>query len=473
MPPPRSNTKARQTGQSTASRTPSQRKLTQRERILAGTVAATNRAGYAGSSVSAVIRNAGVSRPTFYDYFTDRDDCFRATIEAVQEQLLAAVEDSLQDATPTEAVPRALEAILAYASAEPANARFLMSGAMSGGAPALDTRDAGVAEIARAISAGAETASRNDSLPDLDLTVLVGCVYRMLGTRLRRGETSLTRLAPELVEWVSGYARPAAQLRWQTLTPGPIPPRSPHLPDEPIPTMPPAQPPGRPRGSDQEVAENQRARILFATARLAAEKGYSAATVTDITDLSRVDGRSFYRLFSDKHDAFAAVHDLGFQRVMDVTAKAYFSASSWPDRSFEGARALTQLLNESPLISYIGFVEAYAIGPSSIQRVEDSHTAFIFFLQEGLLLANSPTPPSRLAMEAVISYVFEIIYLQARRPSPQLAAMLAPIAHVMLAPFLGLAESDRFIDSRLPASKSPRPKTRPPKPRATKRAASR
>src|ERR1700733_912081 len=48
---------------------PQARKSTQRERLLNGMIEVADRRGYAGASVSAVIAEAGVSRPTFYDYF--------------------------------------------------------------------------------------------------------------------------------------------------------------------------------------------------------------------------------------------------------------------------------------------------------------------------------------------------------------------------------------------------------------------
>ena len=67
----------------------STRKSSQRERLLAGMVAAANRDGYADANVSAVIAEAGVSRPTFYDYFSDRDDCFVAAIADMHERLAA------------------------------------------------------------------------------------------------------------------------------------------------------------------------------------------------------------------------------------------------------------------------------------------------------------------------------------------------------------------------------------------------
>ena len=66
-------------------------------------------------------------------------------------------------------------------------------------------------------------------------------------------------------------------------------------------------------------------------------------------------------------------------------------------------------------VAHVAFVEAYAVGPRAIQRVEDSHIAFTIFLQEGYRYQpQAAPPPSRLALEAIITTIFEIVYLQAR-----------------------------------------------------------
>ncbi len=429
------------------------RKSTQRERLLRGMVEITNRRGYAGANVSAVIGEAGVSRPTFYDYFTDRDDCFTATIEDVQQELHARIEQALKGRPPREAMAAAVAVLVGYASAQGARARFLMGESMAGGARALDARDRGITQIATTIEHAQRDAPADAGVPDLETRVLVGSVYRMIATRLRRGEAAISKLSDDLLGWVAAYARPAADLRWQTLAPAPVSPPSPHVPDVPIQQTPGVLGPGRPRISEQEVAENHRLRILYAAARMAERKGYIATTVADITKLASVDGRVFYRLFSDKQDAFTAVHELGFQQVMDVTAKAFFAGESWPERSWEAGRALTQLLQANPLVAHVGFVEAYAVGPGAVQRIEDSHTAFMFFLQEGLLHRPRAKPPSRVAMEAIVTSVFEVVYLEARRRGePQTAAMLPHIAHLWLTPFMGSEETDEFIDRQTGAS---------------------
>jgi AcrR family transcriptional regulator len=427
------------------------RKSTQRERLLVGVIDVTNRHGYAAATVTAVIAEAGVSRPTFYEYFVDRDDGFLRAIEDVQDELLAEVSTALLDRSADEAAASAVNALIAYAATKPARARFLMGESMAGGADALDARDRGIARIADLIEAAQADAASDAAVPDLEPRVLVGSVYRMIATRLRRGEAAISKLAGDLVGWLSSYRRPSDQRSWQTLSLTPLKERSPHVPDVPLQRMPGVLPPGRPRVSQEEVAENHRLRILYAAARLAEDKGYTATTVAEITRLASVDGRVFYRHFTDKQEAFTALHELGFQQVMDVTAKAFFATEGWPQRSWDAGHALTQLLQANPLVAHIGFVEAYAVGPGAVQRIEDSHAAFMFFLQEGLVHTTAENVPTRVAMEAIVASVFEIIYLRIRAgEESRIGAVLPDILHMWLTPFLGAGAAEEFIERQLP-----------------------
>jgi AcrR family transcriptional regulator len=427
------------------------RKSTQRERLLVGVIDVTNRRGYSAASVTAVIAEAGVSRPTFYEYFVDRDDGFRQAIEDVQDDLLAEISASLEGCSAEDAAARAVTALIAYAAEKPARARFLMGESMAGGARALAARDHGIARIAGLIDASQADASPDGAIPDVEPRVLVGSAYRMIATRLRRGEAAISKLSGDLTGWLSSYRRPADQRRWQALSLTPLNERSPHVPEVPLQQMPGVLPPGRPRVSQEQVAENHRLRILYAAARLAEDKGYTATTVAEITKLASVDGRIFYRHFADKQEAFTALHELGFQQVMDVTAKAFFASEGWPQRSWDAGHALTQLLQANPLVAHIGFVEAYAVGPGAVQRIEDSHAAFMFFLQEGLMHTSAESAPTRVGMEAIVASVFEIIYLRIRAgEESQIGAVLPDVAHMWLTPFLGVGAADEFIERQLP-----------------------
>jgi AcrR family transcriptional regulator len=429
---------------------PDGRKATQRERLLAGMVTAANRDGYAGATVSAVIREAGVSRPTFYDYFEDRDACFVATVVDTHEQLLRGVREAVEAASPERALVVAIEATLEFAVSEPAAARFLMKEALAGGPHALDARDRGIAQTAGIIEHAFDRAAKRAMIADMPVAAVLGGIHRVLATRLRRGERALGGLRQDLLQWLECYEQRPAQRRWHKLKPCAAPERSPYAPRIAL-RRPPTLGPGRPRLSEAQVAENQRQRIMFATSEIVQQRGYAAATVSEITRLAGVDGRVFYRLFADKHEAFSAIHELGVQHLMTGAAGAFFAGCSWPDRIWEAFRAATHGMDDNPAIARAVFVEAYAVGPRGVQRAEDSRVAFTIFLQEGYRYqGNGDSPPPRGALEAIVNTIFEIVYLKARtNGKPRTAGLVAHFAHLCLVPFIGTAASEEFIDGRL------------------------
>ncbi|HTD07726.1 MAG TPA: TetR/AcrR family transcriptional regulator [Solirubrobacteraceae bacterium] len=423
------------------------RKATQRERLVASMIAAGNDVGYARANVSTVIEQAGVSRPTFYDYFRDRDDCFLGALDDVYQRLLAHVSERVDKAPADRALHCAVEALIDFAAGEPDAARFLTSEAMTAGPRTLDTRDSGLEEIGLLVERRHASVAASTPLPDVSPRMLMGGVYRLIGARLRRGEPGLTRLREDLLVWVDSYKRPACEQRWSSLAGGPAYERSPFVPSMPL-KPPDVLGPGRPRIPAAEVAENQRLRIFFATATLAAEKSYAASTVADILKFAGVDGRTFYAQFAGKQEAFMAVHEFGVQQVLWVTGQAFFSGSSWPERVWEAVRALTQFLEINPLIAQVGFIEAYAAGPAAVQRIEDSHLAFTMFLQEGYQHVPQ-SGLSRLALEAIVMTIFEIVYCGVRaRGAADATSLLAPMSLLCLAPFLGAREAAQFMDSR-------------------------
>jgi AcrR family transcriptional regulator len=187
---------------------------------------------------------------------------------------------------------------------------------------------------------------------------------------------------------------------------------------------------------------------MYATAETVVAKGYNATTIADITAGARVDRRVFYRHFRDRQQAYVAVHELGMQHIMAVSAAAFFSASEWPDRVWQATWASTQFEATHPTITKFGHIDSHAVGPAAIQRIDDARAAFTIFLQEGNRYAQEP--PSRGAMEAIGGAVFEIGYLQARQDRCQEIARLAGHAtYLILAPFMGPAAATEFVEAKL------------------------
>jgi AcrR family transcriptional regulator len=423
------------------------RKVTQRERLLAGMLEVANHEGYAGTSVAAVIAAAGVSRPTFYEYFSGREDCFLAVHREISERLLAQLRDAVEQAPPERAPQAAIRRLIERAAAEPARAQFIAAAAMAGGPCALDARDGTIEQIERLIeTAGARTPPEALS-PDLPTRALIGATHWLLTPRLRRGERDLAELARELDDWIASYSQPHGSHRWRTLHAGPVPAPSPYISE--LPLRPPAPlPPGRSRLPAAEIAHNQRERILYATAEIATEVDYTASTIAGIIALARVERRVFYKHFRDKQQAFLAVHELGFQQAMAVGASGFFSAGSWPERIWQGIHAGGQFAATHPTIARIGFVESHAVGADAIQRVEDTHAAFAIFLQEGNKHTSKPLPAS--ALRAIVAANFEIVYRQLRGREPgQLPRYTPHAVYIALAPFLGPDAANAFIDAQL------------------------
>jgi AcrR family transcriptional regulator len=423
------------------------RKSTQRERLVAGMITAAHRYGYAGANVSQVIAEAGVSRPTFYEYFEDKDDCFIAAHREISRLLVWEIRRAVEAEPPEQAVQTGIRALTRLSEEFPDRAGFLCNEAMAAGWRGLDERDRLIDKLARIVDEARAHAPADTPTPDLPIEVVFGAGRWLLAPPLRRGEHDLSALAEDFVRWVEMYNVPTREHRWHTLDPGPELPPSPFISEISL-RPPPAIPPGRSKLSKGEIARNQRERILYATAEQAARKGYNVTTVADITATARVDRRVFYKHFRDKQQAFLAVHELGAQQVIALAASAFFSAGPWSERVWEAMRAATQFQATHPIITHIGFVESHAVGPVAIQRVDDSRAAFTIFLQEGNQLAGEPA--SRTIMEAICGSVFEICYRLARRgESDQMSRLTTNGIFIALAPFLGPAAANAFIDEKL------------------------
>ncbi len=415
---------------------------------MEGMLLAAVRRGYEGASIAQVIAHAGVSRPTFYEYFTDKDDCFLTVHRDISEQLFERVSEAVDAEPPERAVQAGMRALILRAEARPDRARFLVNETLAGGPRVLDEHDRTVEQVEQIIEQARAKASPKAATPDLPTRALVGGICGLLAPRLRRNEHDLRRLADAITQWIDGYCHPTEHHRWRTLEPGPAlrPPRQ--HPSELALRVPPALRPGRPRLSSAEVARNQRERILYATADVAARKGYAASTIADITTTAGVDRRVFYANFRDKQQAFLAVHEFGFQQLMATCASAFFSGSSWPERIWDGIYAGTLFDATYPVLAHIGYVESHAVGTPAIQRVEDSQAAFKMFVQEGY--THSTTPPARAVIDAIAATISEIGYLHAREHQIQQLPRLTPQAtYLVLTPFLGRAATNEFIDEQL------------------------
>ena len=114
-------------------------------------------------------------------------------------------------------------AIILFVGAEPSLMAFLTDEALAGGKAILDVRDRGIAEVAKTINTATQSAPPGAKAPDLPLEVVIGGVYRILASRLRRGERATATLCEAVLEWLEYYEVPIRDHRWRSPEPHPAP----------------------------------------------------------------------------------------------------------------------------------------------------------------------------------------------------------------------------------------------------------
>jgi AcrR family transcriptional regulator len=99
----------------------------QRERMLRAMAEAMAERGYAFTPVAEIIRRAGVSRETFYEQFSSKQDCFLAAYAEAVGGLGEALDAARAgEGTPVERFDRVLGIYLAALAADPNGARLFL-----------------------------------------------------------------------------------------------------------------------------------------------------------------------------------------------------------------------------------------------------------------------------------------------------------------------------------------------------------
>jgi AcrR family transcriptional regulator len=178
----------------------------QRERLIVAMLNAAAELGYLETNVQDVIDRAGVSRPTFYEHFSNKEDCFLAAFDTSAERLRRKVNAATRKGGDVwrDRVRFGLEALLRFASGEPDTARTMVVEARAASAAAVKRRVELIDEFARCL----QTQTR-ELLPagtgDGALTAsgIVGGVESLLYSRLCKHEyDQLEELLPSLMYFV-------------------------------------------------------------------------------------------------------------------------------------------------------------------------------------------------------------------------------------------------------------------------------
>lgn len=171
----------------------------QRERLLNGVVEAVAEHGYNETTIGRITEAATISRRTFYEYFSSKEECFLAAYEMIDAHVRGAM---LAAGEPTDPWPNQvrdrLAALLDVLSRDLAVTRFfLVEPLAAGGEMAARYRDA--------MQLLAETIRPKSDLSDMAVEVrdqaLMGGIATLITRHLNAGGiVQLEELLPDLVE---------------------------------------------------------------------------------------------------------------------------------------------------------------------------------------------------------------------------------------------------------------------------------
>lgn len=178
----------------------------QRERLIIAMLNAAADLGYLGTNVQDVIDRAGVSRPTFYEHFSNKEDCFLAAFDTSAGRLRKMVEAAGEEGGNVwrDRVRLGLGALLSFASREPDIARTLVVEARAASTAAVRRRVELLDDFAECLDSQArKLLPKGRSQTALTALGIVGGVESLLYSRLCKEEyDQLESLLPTLMYFV-------------------------------------------------------------------------------------------------------------------------------------------------------------------------------------------------------------------------------------------------------------------------------
>ncbi len=170
----------------------------QRARMVAAMVASISDRGYVETTVADVIRGARVSRETFYEQFSNKEDAFLAAFDFCTAELAARIEAAgTGEGNPERRLERAIGTYLETLRGEPALARTFLVDAYAAGPRAVRRRAEVTAAFVALVVSIVQPADREGRFA---CEALVGAISSMVTMRVATGDfDALPRLRRPLV----------------------------------------------------------------------------------------------------------------------------------------------------------------------------------------------------------------------------------------------------------------------------------
>jgi AcrR family transcriptional regulator len=404
--------------------------LDQRERIHAAMIDLVGERGYEKVTARALARLSGVSTRSFYKHFESKEDCFACTHQMIANRVVREViEARAGESSWRERLRVTFDAFTRELARDPWAGRLLLIDVYVMGPEGLRQLRRLEQTIGERIEEGISSASdREDS--SLLVEGMVSGLVSVARSRLLAGrEAELPALAEPLADWAlslrGGSQEEATDARRQISRPT----RSA--------TTPPASPsvPSAARGERALAAQNERALLLSAVARLVAAEGYEHITERAIYEVAGSSRRSFAANFDDVEDCILTALDQRTGDVLARAAEAQAPAPNWANGIHRAIASICSAVSSDPVFASLHFDAIFATGVRGVEHRDRLKAEISQGLWRGAPAQARLDGP---AVEASIGAVWSILGRCVADGRAWLALRLAPaLAYLVLAPAIG------------------------------------
>jgi AcrR family transcriptional regulator len=196
------------------------------------------------------------------------------------------------------------------------------------------------------------------------------------------------------------------------------------------------------------VTQNQRERMLLATAEVVAERGYQKTTIELIAKTARVALATFYEQFTGKEECFLAALDESVAAAGAVFDELLDAELPWPEQIASGLEIFLEMVESEEARAKLCLVEAQAAGGQALARYQSMLEKVAPKLREGRAL--NPRA-ERLPEGLEVSIAGGLAWLAHQRlvagQLDDLKGLLPEMLQVTLTPYVGEVEAARAAEA--------------------------
>jgi AcrR family transcriptional regulator len=383
--------------------------------------------GYGAVTVRRLTRVAGVSTRSFYENFGEKEECFLGTYEWLVRRAARRMVGSQKAGRDwRQRLHLGLRALARDLAADPEAARLLLVEVFAVGPSAQERMSRAEAIFEAVVKTSLAEAPEEAMPPPFASRAIIAGVTTVARGRLLAGQVEeLPGIVDELVEWALSYACGAAASAEQRGRPA-----------EPWVSR------DFQRGLEEEeeyrhrqVQGDERALVLGAVAKLAANDGYAALAPSRICAAAGVSRKAFDTHFDGVEACFlAAVEQLSTEAISEA-ARESAGTESWAAGLYRAVAILCERIAHDRVLSRLAFVEGLPPGPDGMRH----RKRLLVAVAERLRRSVPPEQNlSKLAAEASVGATWDAIHRQvAAGRAPRLPQQADRLTFLLLAPAIG------------------------------------